>query len=304
MRILLTGGSGMVGKNILEHEFSSKYEIFAPSSKELNLLDPISIGQYIKSKQIDFIIHCAGYVGGIHANIAHPVEFLSMNLLMGINLVNVAYNCGIHNLINLGSSCMYPKDYMNPLKEEYILHAPLEPTNEGYALAKITVAKLCEYMNKQYSVSYKTLIPCNLYGRHDKFSEQNSHMIPAVIKKIHQAKLENHQSVEIWGSGEARREFMYAGDCADGVFFAINNFDKLDDYTNLGLGCDYSVSDYYTTIANIIGYQGDFVHDLSKPVGMQQKLVDITKLENLGWIAPTSLSDGIIATYEFYKEVM
>ena len=300
--LLITGGSGMVGKNLLEHPSSQMYKIYAPSSQELNLFDYAEVANYLKANSIDMIIHCAGQVGGIHANISDPTGFLNNNLLMGINLVNAARSVGVKRLLNLGSSCMYPRDYLNPLKEEYILNAPLEPTNEGYALAKIAVAKLCEYICRQYSLEYKTLIPCNLYGRGDKFGESNSHLIPAVIKKIYDACTNHLPSVEIWGDGLARREFMLASDCADGIFYALANFDKLGDYTNLGLGYDYSINEYYQEVAKIVGYQGEFVHDLSKPTGMQQKLVDVTKMKDLGWTAPHGLVDGLTECYEYFLE--
>jgi GDP-L-fucose synthase len=299
-KILLTGGSGMVGHNLLEHPKAKRFNIQAPSSKEFNLLNSLEMTRYLEMEQIDMVVHCAGHVGGIQANIQDPVKFLNNNLLMGINLVNAAHAAGIQNFLNLGSSCMYPKDYHNPLKEEYILSAPLEPTNEGYAIAKIAVAKLCEYMHRQYGVNYKTLIPCNLYGRWDKFSYQHSHMIPAVIQKIHLAKTGGDSEVEIWGSGESRREFMFALDCADAIFFAIDKFDLLDDYTNIGLGYDFSINEYYQMIAKVVGYTGKFVHDLSKPSGMSQKLIDISKMNSYGWIAQTKMEDGLAKTYKFY----
>lgn len=293
----------MLGKNLLEHHSIKQYQVFAPSSKELDLLNLVNIEDYLTKNSINIIIHCAGQVGGIHANIQDPVGFLNNNLLMGVNLVNAAKNIGVSKLLNLGSSCMYPRDYANPLKEEYILQAPLEPTNEGYALAKITVAKLCEYMRRQFCLEYKTLIPCNLYGYGDKFGDNNSHLIPAIIKKIHTAKQNNADVVDIWGNGEARREFMLARDCADGMFFALEHFDRLDDYINLGLGYDYSINEYYYSVADIIGYTGTFAHDLSKPVGMQQKLVDISKMKELGWVAQTTLSSGLREIYKYFIEI-
>lgn len=300
MRVLLTGGSGMVGRNVLEHLAVSKYQIFAPSHKELDLLDESAIIKYIKKHNIQWVVHCAGMVGGIHTNMMDQANFLNTNLLMGMNLINASFKSGVRNLINLASSCMYPKDYKNPIKEEYLLQAGLESTNEGYALAKITVAKYCEFMTKQNGVNYKTLIPCNLYGRFDKFDPKLSHMLPAVINKIHQAKELNQPTVEIWGDGLAKREFLYAADVADSIFFAIDNFDKFDYYTNIGLGYDHSINDYYHMVAKIIGYKGDFTHNLAQPVGVMQKLSDISKLTALGWAAKYDLEAGIKATYEYY----
>lgn len=300
MRVLLTGGSGMVGRNVLEHVNANNYQIFAPSHSELDLLDESAIVNYIKKHDIHWVIHCAGLVGGIHTNMQDQANFLNINLLIGMNLINAAFKAGVKNMINLASSCMYPKDYKNPIKEEYLLQAGLEPTNEGYALAKITVAKYCEFMSREKKVNYKTLTPCNLYGRFDKFNPKLSHMLPAVINKIHQAKELNLPTVEIWGDGLARREFLYAADVADSIFFAIDNFNKFDYYTNIGLGYDYSINDYYHMVAKIIGYSGEFTHDLSKPVGVTQKLSDISKLKTLGWVAKYDLETGIKATYDYY----
>lgn len=300
MRILLTGGSGMLGRNILEHQQANQYTILAPNSGELNLLNEDAIKKFLIKERVEFIIHCAGLVGGIQANINSPTDFLRVNLTIGFNLINAAKEVQIKQLINLGSSCMYPKDYINPLKEEYILKAPLEPTNEGYALAKITVAKLCEYINKEYGYAYKTLIPCNLYGRWDKFDEKHSHMVPGVIRKIHFAYQNDIENVDIWGNGLARREFMYAEDCADAIFFILKNFEKFSAYTNIGLGYDNSINEFYQTIAKVIGYTGKFTHDLTKPSGMQQKLNCIDKMNSLGWKAKYTLLDGIQETYKFY----
>lgn len=303
MKILLTGSNGMVGKNILEHPKAQEFDFLTPNSKELNLLNYSGIESYLSAHKPDLIIHAAGKVGGIQANIQEPVEFLTENMMMAMNLIQCAFKKRIANFINLGSSCMYPRNAPNPLSEELILKGELEPTNEGYALAKIAAVKLCEYVNKQDpSLLYKTVIPCNLYGRHDKFGESNSHMIPAVIKKIYEAKINNNPSIEIWGDGTARREFMYAQDLADFIFYAINNLEMMPQNINVGLGYDFSIFEYYQTIANCIGYKGIFNYNLSKPVGMKQKLVDTTKLKNFGWESTTSLSEGINNTLNFYLE--
>ena len=198
---------------------------------------------------------------------------------------------------------MYPKDAENPLKEEFILKGELEPTNEGYALAKILSSKLCEYITREDNrKNYKTIIPCNLYGRHDKYGHNHSHLIPAVIRKLHEAKQEGREAVDIWGDGGARREFMNAGDIADFIFFAIDRFDVMPQNLNIGLGFDYSILEYYECVASIVGFGGVFEHDLSKPVGMRQKLVDIKKLSDFGWQHKIKLNDGIEQAYNFFKE--
>jgi len=305
MKILLTGGSGMVGRNIQDYaQLYRDDEILHPSSHELNLLDFESVKAYLTQHQPDFIIHAAGIVGGIQANIDNPVKFLVDNLKMGQNLVLAAQEVGIKQLLNLGSSCMYPRSAPNPLREEQILTGALEPTNEGYALAKIVTAKLCVYCSQESSgqLQYKTLIPCNLYGKYDKFDGVKSHMIPAALYKIHQAKVQNANEVEIWGDGTARREFMYAEDLADAVFYALDNFERMPDMLNIGLGHDFSINEYYDAVATIIGFEGSFAHDLTKPVGMKQKLVSTEKLEEFGWKHRYSLTDGLQKTYQYYLE--
>jgi GDP-L-fucose synthase len=303
-KILITGANGMVGRNIAEYSKAQNYILLTPSSKELDLLNRSSIDNYLELNKPDIIIHCAGIVGGIQANMKNPVKFLVENTQIGLNIIMASKEAGIKQFLNMSSSCMYPRKAINPLGEALILKGELEPTNEGYALAKITSTRLCEYINKEDdSFKYKTVIPCNLYGKYDKFDPKHSHMLPAVIKKIYEAKEANIDS-DIWGTGEARREFMYAEDLADFIYFALENFDKMPQNINVGLGEDYTINEYYETISKIIGYKGNFVHDLTKPIGMKQKLIDDTKLKEFGWKHQTSLEDGIKKIYQYYlKEV-
>jgi len=301
MKVLLTGANGMVGKNILAVASEYRHEFLSPSSSELNLLNAISVKKYIEKHQPDMIIHAAGIVGGIQANMAQPVKFLVDNMQMGLHILTAANNAGIARFLNLSSSCMYPRDAVNPLSENLILKGELEPTNEGYALAKVTSTRLCEYICKENPERlYKTIIPCNLYGRFDKFDPNHSHMIPAVIRKIDEANKVNLDVIDIWGDGEARREFMYAEDLADFIFYAIDNFKQMPQNLNVGLGQDYTINEYYQAIAAVVGYTGEFRHDLNKPVGMKQKLIDDAKLKEFGWSYITSLEAGIKKTYEFY----
>ena len=303
MKIFLTGGTGMVGRNILDHSQSNQHLFVAPTSKELNLLDRDAVRASLSQEMPDLVIHSAGLVGGIQANMANHVDFLVKNTDMGLNVISGATSVGIKNLINLGSSCMYPREVNNPLRESLILQGELEPTNEGYALAKIVTTRLCEYITREDSAkSYKTLIPCNLYGRHDKYGKTNSHLIPAAIRKIHEAKMAGQKTVSIWGDGAARREFMNAADLADFIYFAIDRLDQLPQNLNVGLGHDYSITDYYRAVASVVGFSGSFEYDLSKPVGTKQKLVDVNNLHSLGWSHEISLIDGITEAYEYYKE--
>ena len=291
----------MVGRNILEHPTIGDFEMLAPRSNELNLLDLNALQVYLKHHQPDMVIHAAGKVGGIQANMREPVSFLMENLDMGRNVVWGARQAGIKRLINLGSSCMYPRNHTEPLSEELVLQGELEPTNEGYALAKIVTARLCDYIvHEDASFQYKTLIPCNLYGRYDKFDPVHSHLLPAIIHKVHLAKQTSQQTVEIWGDGNARREFMYAGDFADAVITAVNTFESLPTYMNVGLGNDFTINEYYQAVADMMGYSGNFAHDLSKPVGMTRKLLSVERQMDWGWHAKSDLHMGVEKTYAFY----
>lgn len=301
VRILLTGGGGMVGRNLLEHPGIDDFEVIAPRSSELDLRDFNAVETYLQEQQPDMVIHAAGKVGGIQANMREPVGFLLDNLEMGRNIVWAAHQTNVMRLINLGSSCMYPRNRSEPLSEEMILKGELEPTNEGYALAKVVTARLCEYiMREDTSYQYKTIIPCNIYGRYDNFDPAHSHLVPAIIHKVHQAKQSGKEWVEIWGDGTARREFMYAGDLVDVITRAINNFDSLPTYMNIGLGHDHTIDEYYQAAAEVIGYTGGFAHDHSKPVGMARKLVSVARQQAWGWSAQHALREGIEITYAYY----
>lgn len=303
MKVLLTGSSGMVGRNILEHENSRSYDFLTPSSKELDLTNRNEVDAYLSEQSPELIIHCAGLVGGIQANIAHPVDFLKINTLMGVNLVSCAYDNGVPKLLNLASSCMYPRYGVNPLREEQLLTGLLEQTNEGYALAKLVTTRLCEYVCKEaQELLYRSIIPCNLYGRFDHFESSRSHLVPAIIQKIDRAISLEESTIEIWGDGLARREFMFASDLADFIFFAIPLMSKLPNNMNVGLGFDYTINEYYKMAASVMGFSGKFLHDLSKPTGMQRKLVDISFQTQLGWAPKTSLEVGLAKTASFYKE--
>lgn len=304
MRILLTGASGMVGRNLLEHPAAQQHQWLIPCHTDLDLADFEAVCHFVDQQQPDLIIHAAGRVGGIQANMREPVRFLVENLDMGRNVLLAAAQVGVPKLLNIGSSCMYPRNRDEALKEEDVLTGELEPTNEGYALAKIAVARLAEYISReQPSLHYKTVIPCNLYGRHDKFDPRWSHLIPAVIHKLHEAKVTGAEEVEIWGSGEARREFLYAGDLAGALLQAADRMEELPKLMNIGLGNDYSVNEYYQAAAEVVGFTGKFVHDLTKPVGMSRKLTNVSKAHEWGWQASTSLKEGLAKTYDYYQNI-
>lgn len=296
----------MVGRNLLEHPSSANYDLLTPRSGELDLRDFNAVKMYMLKHRPDFVIHAAATVAGIQANMREPVRFLMDNLDMGRNVVWAAQQVGIRRLLNLGSSCMYPRNSSEPLCEEMLLKGELESTNEGYALGKIVTARLCEYiMREDASYQYKTFIPSNIYGRYDKFDPAYSHLVPAIIHKIHQAKTTGQKVVEIWGDGSARREFMYTGDLADAIMRGIKFFDTLPTYMNIGLGHDHTINEYYRAAAEVMGYKGDFVHNLTKPVGMTRKLVNIERQQDWGWCPQSDLHTGIEKTYDFYlKEVV
>ncbi len=299
--ILLTGGGGMVGRNIIDLCRKRGIEVVAPRRTELDLTDHASTLRVLREVRPDIVVHAAGRVGGIQANIREPVRFLTENWDIGRNIVLAAREAGVTRLLNLGSSCMFPRNSPDPLKEEDVLSGTLEPTNEGYALAKCAVARLCSYVHREEpSLLYKTMIPCNLYGRYDKFDPAVSHLVPAVIHKLHVAKRDGLPEVEIWGDGTARREFMYSGDLADAILFAVDHFAEMPDVLNVGLGEDHSVNEYYAVAAEIVGYTGGFVYDTTKPVGMMRKLLQSSRHKAVGGPAQTSLRQGLQATYDFY----
>lgn len=301
IKIYITGGNGLVGRNIIENSKDLDCSIVAPKHSELDLIDYNKVLEFINKEKPDFIIHTAGQVGGIQANVKDPYGFFTNNIVMGVNVIKAAKETGIKNLLNLSSSCSYPCNISTPLSEEMVLTGPFEPTNEGYAIAKTVTLRMCEYITKQFEgFNYKTVMPCNLYGRYDKFSPKNSHLIPAIIRKLHEAKVNNISKIDIWGDGLSRREFMYATDFARIIIEIIKIFDKIPVVLNIGLGYDYSINEYYETVAKIVGYKGTFEHDLSKPSGIKQKLLNIEKQKKLGLLAKYSLEDGIKETYKYF----
>jgi GDP-L-fucose synthase len=299
-KILIFGSSGMVGRNLIDL-CPKSVELICPSRAEIDLIDAHSVQVFIKNIQPDLIINCAGKVGGIKANMAEPFSFFVDNMLINQSIILGAYNSNVKYLLNFGSSCMFPRNAENPLKEDLLLTGELEPTNEGYALAKIAAQRMISYLSFEHpELCYKTVIPCNLYGKYDKFEEDKAHMIPAVIARMHQAVVENKSIVTIWGDGSARREFMYAEDLAYMIWTLLDNFEDMPQLMNLGLGVDYTIFDYYKAIAEVVGFKGEFEFDLSKPIGMKQKVVDITLQNNLNLSPQHTLNQGINKTFNYY----
>ena len=302
IKVIVFGGSGLVGSSLVEKLLKFRLDLFYPTSDEINLNKYQILNDYIKKISPDFVINCAGKVGGIAINNDNQFEFLLKNLNIGKNIIESCIENKVFNLINLGSSCMYPSNILDrKLNENDILSGKFEKTNEGYALAKVAVLKLCQFINRSNSFNYKTLIPCNLYGPNDKFDSYSSHLIPAIIDKVHKAKKNKLNKIEIWGSGEVRREFMFSGDLADFIIFAIRNWDIIPDVVNVGMGKDLSVNDYYKKISEILDWSGSFYHNKIKPDGIKNKLMNTDIINKLGWAPKIDLKTGIKITYDFYK---
>lgn len=308
MRVLLTGGSGMLGGALrrLAPEIPD-LTLLAPARADLPLTDRAAVARWYADNPVDAVIHAAAKVGGIQANIDDPTGFLVENLRLNDAVIMGAHEAGVPRLVFLGSSCMYPRDHRQPLVEGDILAAPLEPTNEGYALSKITGARLCDYISRQYpGRAYRTLLPCNLFGTGDHFGSASSHLLAAIVTKVVDAQDEGRDEVEIWGSGNARREFLDVEHLARFMLSVLPRLDELPGLLNVGAGVDHSVNDYYRMVADRAGWQGRFVHDLSRPEGMQAKLMSSARARAFGWAPPgkaafTASIDAAIAAYRRRK---
>lgn len=294
----------MVGRAVqrLAEQSYPDFEIHAPTKAQLDLRDQAATKQHFTHNRYDAVIHCGARVGGISASVENPVSFLIQNLQINTNTVQSAYEAGVPNFLFVASSCMYPQDYKIPLKEDYVLEAPLEPTNEGYALSKICGAKHCEYISRESGKAYRTVIPSNLYGPYDDFTPEFSHLMAAAIQKIDTAMTEGRESVPIWGDGSARREFLFVEDFAQFMLDHVTRLADLPDLVNVGYGTEYSVLEFYQMIAEALGYEGDFSFDKDRPSGMMSKLMDSQRARALGWTPQTDIRDGIRKTVEFYRD--
>ena len=303
MKVFVTGGAGMLGQAVIAAAANRPdIDILAPTRADLDLTDRGAVDAWFRNERVDAVVHLAARVGGIQANIAAPADFYLDNTLINANVIDGAHRHDVQRLINIGSSCMYPRGYETPLKESDLLAAPLEPTNEGYALSKIGAARHCSYLAAQYGRAYRTLIPCNLYGPHDTFAPERSHLVAAVIHKLAEALRANADTVTIWGDGEARREFLYVEDLAGYILAMIGIEESLPDMMNVGAGDDWTVNEYHQLAAQVIGYEGGFVHDTNRPVGMRRKLLDSALANTHGWHPETSLLQGLALTYRYYQE--
>lgn len=306
-KIYIAGSSGMVGSAIKKHLEKSGFDnLLCRTSGELNLANQSAVEEFFANEKPEIVILAAGKVGGILANDTFRADFIYENLMIQANVIHAAYKYNAEKLLALGSSCIYPKFARAPIKEEALLTGELEATNEPYAIAKIAGIKLCENYFRQYGVNFLSVMPTNLYGENDKFDLAASHVIPALIRKFHEAKTAKSARVELWGTGAARREFLYADDLAEAVVFILENLDAADLYKqgisqiNVGTGEDIEISRLAEIIKTIVGFEGEIEYDRTKPDGTMRKLLDVSRLNALGWKYSTTLEDGLRKTYEWF----
>ena len=303
-KIYIAGHNGMVGSAIHRLLVKKGYSnLITKSHSELDLTKQNDVEDFFKKEKPDAVFLAAAKVGGINANMNNQSGFLMENIGIEYNVINAAFNNDVNDLMFLGSSCIYPRESKQPIKEEYLLTGPLEPTNEGYALSKIVGLKACQYYNEQYGTNYIGVMPTNLYGINDNFDLESSHLVPAIMRKMHEAKINNSPQVEIWGTGKPFRELLFVEDMADATLFAFEHY-KGKSFINVGTGEDLTIKQISETIQNIVGYDGELFFNTEKPDGMYRKLLDITNLKKLGWKPKYTLEEGLKITYGWYlKEI-
>ena len=308
-RIFVAGHKGMVGSAIVRQlESNVDVEIITRNRDELDLLSQAEVTEFFQTEKIDQVYLAAAKVGGIHANNEYPAEFIYQNLMIETNIIHQAYVAGVKQLLFLGSSCIYPKMATQPMTEGALLQGSLEPTNEPYAIAKIAGIKLCESYNRQYDVDYRSVMPTNLYGENDNFHPENSHVIPALMRRMHEAKLAGDSEMVVWGTGRPMREFLHVDNMAEASIHVMNtdkdtyqsNTQAMLSHINVGTGVDCTIRELVETMANVIGFEGELVFDSSKPDGTPRKLMDVSRLKSLGWQATISLEQGLAMTYDWF----
>lgn len=307
-RIFIAGHNGMVGSSILHHlKNDADVEVIIKNRSELDLLDQRAVMQFFEQESIDEVYIAAAKVGGIHANNVYPAEFIYNNLMIEANIIHSSYQSGVSRLLFLGSSCIYPKYAQQPMAESALLTGNLEPTNEPYAIAKIAGIKLCESYNRQYGCDFRSVMPTNLYGPGDNFHPSNSHVIPAMMKRFHEAKVEQQKEVVVWGTGTPKREFLYVDDMAEACIFVMG-LDKREyeestspmlSHINVGTGVDCSIAELASEMADVVGYKGQIVFDSSKPDGAPRKLLNVDRINSLGWTSNITLHNGLQKTYHW-----
>jgi GDP-L-fucose synthase len=299
-KIYVAGHRGLVGSAIVRKLEEKGYSnLLYRTSKQLDLTNREQVIAFFEQEKPAYVFLAAAKVGGIVANNAYPADFIRDNLLIQTNVIDAAYRTGVEKLLFLGSTCIYPKFAPQPMNEDALLTGVLEPTNEPYAIAKIAGIKMCESYNRQYGTNYISVMPTNLYGPNDNFDLETSHVLPALIRKFHEAKIKNAPVVEVWGTGNPRREFLYSDDLADAVIYLMNNYEG-NQFINIGVGKDISIKELAERVKEIVGFKGDILFNPLKPDGTPRKLVDVTRLNELGWQATISLDEGIKGAYEWF----
>ncbi|MBN4072253.1 GDP-L-fucose synthase [Flavobacteriales bacterium AH-315-E23] len=297
-KIYVAGNTGMVGSAICRELEARGYQnVVVRTSSELNLTEQVAVNQFFTDESPDYVFLAAAKVGGIQANDQYRADFIYSNLCIQNSVIHAAYQANITKLLFLGSSCIYPKFAEQPIKEEYLLTGELEPTNEMYAIAKIAGLKMCEAYRSQYGCNFISVMPTNLYGPNDNYDLNNSHVLPALLRKLHQAKLDNAPTVEVWGTGKPKREFLHVDDLAQACLFLMEGYDE-PGVVNIGTGEDIAIGDLAVLIQEIVGYEGDLVFNTSKPDGTPRKLLDVSKLHDLGWSHKIGLREGVSKVYE------
>lgn len=323
--IFVAGATGLVGSALVRRLTAAGYDsLLTPGHAELDLTDQAAVADFFRRAKPDYVFLAAARVGGIHANNTYPAEFIHQNLAMQTHVIHEAWQAGVERLLFLGSSCIYPQLAPQPMQEEHLLTGPLEPTNEPYAVAKIAGIKMCEAYNRQYGTKFLAVMPTNLYGPHDNFHPENSHVLPALLRRFHEAKRRWNRSFEqgrpssgeeqvvVWGSGRPRREFLFVDDMADACLFLMKQDDAVlaehllnyprPCFVNLGTGRDVTIRELAEQIRIVVGYEGDFQFDTSRPDGTPRKLLDVSRMDSLGWRAPTGLREGLERTYQWFLE--
>lgn len=312
-RILVAGSDGLVGSAIVRRLRGGGWDnLLTPEIDELDLSDQQSVADFFGEKKPEYVILAAAKVGGIHANNTYPADFIYLNVMIQNNVIHQAYRHGVKRLLFLGSSCIYPKLAPQPMREEHLLTGLLEPTNEPYAIAKISGIKMCESYNRQYGTKFIAVMPTNLYGPGDNFHPENSHVIPALLRRFHEAKEADAAEAVVWGSGNAMREFLFVDDMADGCVSVLNlNEKRLSEnllsypkpcFVNLGTGIDVTIRELAETVKEVVGFTGELIFDTTKPDGTPRKLLDVSRIHSLGWKAKTSLKEGLTKTYAWFLE--
>jgi GDP-L-fucose synthase len=301
-KIYVAGHRGLVGSAIMRKLKQEGYiNIITRTHKELDLTNQAQTQEFFEKEKPEYVFLAAAKVGGINANDTYPADFAYINTMIESNVIKASYDYGVKKLFFLGSSCIYPKLCPQPIKEDYLLTGPLEKTNEAYAIAKIVGLKMCQYFNRQYGTKYISVMPTNLYGPNDNFDLETSHAFAALLRKFHEAKINNKPYVEVWGTGTPRREFLHVDDLADAVVYLMNNYDE-NEPLNIGTGKDVTIREIAELIKEIVGYKGEIKFDTTKPDGTPRKLLDVSRLHATGWKHKIELREGIQSTYEWFKE--